>query len=94
MPRNGEPPWTERRRVPLIGSRRLAKLTAKDVRYLLDECRQRGLSERSVRYIHATLRATGWNKSRTATILGIERSTLDRKIRRYELGEARSGADD
>ncbi|MCA9155936.1 MAG: hypothetical protein KDA38_14160, partial [Planctomycetales bacterium] len=26
-----------------------------------------------------------WNKSRTASILGIERSTLDRKIRRYNL---------
>jgi len=38
-------------------------------------------------HIAATLRHTGWNKSRTATILGIERSTLDRKIRRYELVE-------
>ena len=36
-------------------------------------------------HILATLTATGWNKSRTATILGIERSTLDRKIRRYEI---------
>ena len=30
-------------------------------------------------------RHTGWNKSKTASILGIERSTLDRKIRRYQL---------
>ncbi|MEX0586008.1 MAG: sigma-54-dependent Fis family transcriptional regulator, partial [Pirellulales bacterium] len=37
------------------------------------------------RHIHATLQATNWNKSQTAQILGIERSTLDRKIRRYEL---------
>ena len=36
-------------------------------------------------HILATLNATGWNKSQTARILGIERSTLDRKIRRYEL---------
>jgi Nif-specific regulatory protein len=36
-------------------------------------------------HILATLNATSWNKSRTAAILGIERSTLDRKIRRYEL---------
>ena len=36
-------------------------------------------------HIRATLKATGWNKSRAATILGIERSTLDRKIRRYEI---------
>jgi Nif-specific regulatory protein len=41
------------------------------------------------RYILATLNHTAWNKSRTATILGIERSTLDRKIRRYELEENR-----
>ena len=33
----------------------------------------------------ATLNSTNWNKSRAASILGIERSTLDRKIRRYEL---------
>jgi Nif-specific regulatory protein len=39
------------------------------------------------RYILATLTHTGWNKSRTANILGIERSTLDRKIRRYALDE-------
>ena len=39
------------------------------------------------RYILATLNHTGWNKSRTANILGIERSTLDRKIRRYALDE-------
>ena len=37
------------------------------------------------RYILATLQHTSWNKSRTASILGIERSTLDRKIRRYAI---------
>jgi len=36
-------------------------------------------------HILRTLHATSWNKSRAAGILGIERSTLDRKIRRYEL---------
>ena len=41
------------------------------------------------RYILATLSHTSWNKSRTANILGIERSTLDRKIRRYGLEEVR-----
>ena len=39
------------------------------------------------RFILATLNHTGWNKSRTSNILGIERSTLDRKIRRYALDE-------
>jgi Nif-specific regulatory protein len=37
------------------------------------------------RHIFATLTHTGWNKSKTASILGIERSTLDRKIHRYQL---------
>jgi Nif-specific regulatory protein len=41
-------------------------------------------------HILETLNQTGWNKSRTAIILGIERSTLDRKIRRYELVEQRA----
>ena len=39
-------------------------------------------------HIFNTLNHTAWNKSKTATILGIERSTLDRKIRRYQLDEA------
>ena len=42
------------------------------------------------RHIFETLRHTGWNKSKAANILGIERSTLDRKIRRYQLEEASS----
>ena len=43
------------------------------------------LAEMERRHILATLKATNWNKSQTAQILGIERSTLDRKIRRYGL---------
>jgi transcriptional regulator with GAF, ATPase, and Fis domain len=43
------------------------------------------LADVELRHILATLNATGWNKSRTASILGVERSTLDRKIRRYKL---------
>ena len=44
-----------------------------------------GLEELERRQILATLNATSWNKSQTSRILGIERSTLDRKIDRYEL---------
>jgi Nif-specific regulatory protein len=44
-------------------------------------------------HILDTLRLTGWNKSRAANILGIERSTLDRKIRRYELIEGQVASD-
>ncbi len=43
------------------------------------------LEQMEKRHILATLRHCEWNKSRTATMLGIERSTLDRKIRRYRL---------
>jgi Nif-specific regulatory protein len=43
------------------------------------------LSEMEERHVLATLNSTGWNKSQAAAILGIERSTLDRKIRRYDL---------
>ncbi|MGA2799325.1 MAG: sigma 54-interacting transcriptional regulator [Thermoguttaceae bacterium] len=39
------------------------------------------------RHILNTLEHTNWNKSKTASILGIERSTLDRKIRRFGLGD-------
>ena len=43
------------------------------------------LAEAERRQILSALNANAWNKSKTAQILGIERSTLDRKIRRYEL---------
>ncbi|TWT98120.1 Transcriptional regulatory protein ZraR [Botrimarina colliarenosi] len=50
------------------------------------------LEEVERRHILATLKSTGWNKSRSANILGIERSTLDRKIRRYELKRTKPAA--
>jgi Nif-specific regulatory protein len=37
------------------------------------------------RHILKTLNFTGWNMSQAATILNIERSTLDRKIKLYGL---------
>jgi Nif-specific regulatory protein len=43
------------------------------------------LEEIERKHIEATLVATDWNKSKTAQILGIERSTLDRKIKRYDI---------
>ena len=36
-------------------------------------------------HILATLERTSWNKSMAAKILGIERSTLDRKLKRYNV---------
>ncbi|HWY87832.1 MAG TPA: sigma-54-dependent Fis family transcriptional regulator, partial [Gemmataceae bacterium] len=43
------------------------------------------LEEIEKRYILRTLDHTEWNKSQAATILEIERSTLDRKIKGYNL---------
>jgi Nif-specific regulatory protein len=51
------------------------------------------LADMERQHILDTLTQTGWNKSRAAVILGIERSTLDRKIRRYELVEQRAHND-
>ncbi len=45
------------------------------------------LEEIERQHIEAMLKHTGWNKSRASILLGIERSTLDRKIRRYGLLE-------
>lgn len=36
-------------------------------------------------HISKTLAYHDWNKSRTASVLGIERSTLDRKLKRYDI---------
>jgi|HubBroStandDraft_1064217.scaffolds.fasta_scaffold08615_5 DNA-binding NtrC family response regulator len=49
--------------------------------FTLREHRER--SERS--YIVETLRATGWNISRTAILLGVERTNLHKKIRAYQI---------
>lgn len=42
------------------------------------------LDEVERQHILATLQSTGGNKSQAAQLLGIERSTLDRKLKRYE----------
>jgi Nif-specific regulatory protein len=47
------------------------------------------LAEVERRHILHTLIATSWNKSKTAHILGIERTTLDRKIQRFNLARLR-----
>jgi transcriptional regulator with GAF, ATPase, and Fis domain len=49
------------------------------------------LDEMERRHILNVLNSTQWNKSKTATILGVERSTLDRKIKRYDLERFRVG---
>ena len=43
------------------------------------------LSEIEKRHIARVLKATGWNKAKSARILGISKPTLYDKIRNYEL---------
>ncbi|MBL8850274.1 MAG: sigma 54-interacting transcriptional regulator [Planctomycetaceae bacterium] len=45
----------------------------------------RSLQEVELAHIVAVLEQTGWNKSRASDILGIERSTLDRKLKRHDI---------
>ena len=47
--------------------------------------RELSLADIEQQHILATLDNTEWNKSRAAQILGIERSTLDRKLKRYHV---------
>ncbi|MGC1273490.1 MAG: sigma 54-interacting transcriptional regulator [Planctomycetaceae bacterium] len=49
------------------------------------EFRESSLETLERDHILATLEHTDWNKSRAAQILGIERSTLDRKLKRYRV---------
>src|SRR5262249_16763253 len=48
-------------------------------------CEALWVKEIEKRHILRTLEHTEWNKSKAAAILQIERSTLDRKIRDYDL---------
>lgn len=43
------------------------------------------LREQEIRLIRETLEWTGWNKHQAARLLGITRSTLYSKIRRYRI---------
>jgi len=56
-----------------------------DLGTLVEEYRPMSLEEVECRHIEQTLASTAWNKSKAASILGVERSTLDRKIKKYGL---------
>ena len=55
------------------------------VLFAIPETKGKSLEELEKRHILCTLAHTEWNKSKAAEILGIERSTLDRKIKAYDL---------
>lgn len=54
-----------------------------DMGTIVQEYQPKSLEEIEQDHIDATLQAMAWNKSKAASILGIERSTLDRKIKKY-----------
>jgi len=45
-------------------------------------------------YIEAVLRSTDWNKSKASRILQIERTTLDRRLKKYGIERPGGGTDD
>lgn len=59
--------------------------TSEPARVSTAEYREISLGDVERDHILATLDYTDWNKSRAAQILGIERSTLDRKLKRYHV---------
>ncbi|WDQ15381.1 sigma 54-interacting transcriptional regulator [Rhodopirellula sp. P2] len=50
----------------------------------IDDESELSLAELEMRHIRRVLESTGGNKSRASTILGIERSTLDRKLKKAQ----------
>ncbi len=47
----------ERYLIPDLGSRRLGRLTAREVRLYLEDLRRRGVGARTIQYVHGTLRS-------------------------------------
>lgn len=52
------------------------------------------LDEMDRLYIEAVLRSTDWNKSKASRILQIERTTLDRRLKKYGISRPGGGPDD
>ena len=80
-------------RVVVLAPKGASRVEASDVRLTSlapdapddGEFQPRTLDEVEGEHIARMLEFTGWNKSRTAELLGVERSTLDRKIKTYDL---------
>ena len=63
----------------------LATPDTSEIRPNHDTFKPISLEEMERLHISKTLAYHDWNKSRTASVLGIERSTLDRKLKRYDI---------
>ena len=69
-----------------------AKAGAPSGEAIKQENRDISLDRLEREHILGTLERTNWNKSMASQILGIERSTLDRKLKRYKVSRpSRSG---
>ncbi len=68
-----------------LSSRFTVSLAERPVSNIAGDYRELSLADVEQEHILATLEHTDWNKSRAAQILGIERSTLDRKLKRYHV---------
>jgi Nif-specific regulatory protein len=80
--------WLSQLDLPAIPGTRSSE-SMHDKLYTPESYQPISLEELEKRHIWATLQHTNWNKSQASAILGIERSTLDRKIKAY--GFAREG---
>jgi len=68
----------------MIGARELTFLNPKaDVCTDISDNSTLSLADMEIKHIRASLDNCGWNISRTARQLGIDRGTLSRKIQRY-----------
>ncbi|MFN9718253.1 MAG: sigma 54-interacting transcriptional regulator [Planctomycetota bacterium] len=66
-----------------LGSRAATPVPEKST--TASDYRELSMADIEQEHILRTLEYTGWNKSKCAQILGIERSTLDRKLKRYHV---------
>jgi len=76
--------------VPTLGKKQLAKLTPQDIRRVLNEKRQAGLSVRMVQYIHAVLRNALQNAVREELISRNVAKLVQVETPDYEVGQGLS----
>ena len=83
----GSPPWIQEQDLLLSSLGTTGETDIRRAPEKTDFYQPITLEEMEKLHIQKTLEYTQWNKSLAARTLGIERTTLDRKIKRYELDE-------